>query len=88
MLALGRGLVRCWIGIAHLIGGIVRGVGHGARDLDPAHRRDGAGLTLIGLAVVVAAAIWWHVPGAVGDGVRTMVSGSVGCSAGRSRCCS
>jgi S-DNA-T family DNA segregation ATPase FtsK/SpoIIIE len=78
MLALGRGLVRCWIGIAHLLGGIVRGIGHGARGLDPEHRRDGAGLTMIGLAVVVAAAVWWSLPGAVGNVVRTMVNGSVG----------
>ncbi|QNE23315.1 DNA translocase FtsK [Kribbella qitaiheensis] len=78
MLYLGRGFVKCWIGIAHLLGSVVRGVGHGARDLDPAHRRDGAGLTLIGLAVVVAAAIWWELPGAVGNAVRTVVAGSVG----------
>ncbi|TWD83591.1 S-DNA-T family DNA segregation ATPase FtsK/SpoIIIE [Kribbella amoyensis] len=78
MLALGRGLVKVWIGIAHLLGGLVRGIGNGARDLDPAHRRDGAGLFLIGLAVVVAAAIWWELPGAVGNGLRTVVSGSVG----------
>jgi S-DNA-T family DNA segregation ATPase FtsK/SpoIIIE len=78
MLALGRGFVKCWIGIAHLLGGIVRGVGHGARELDPAHRRDGVGLTLIGVALVVAAAIWWDLPGAVGNAVRTVVSGSVG----------
>nr|WP_202866593.1 DNA translocase FtsK [Kribbella voronezhensis] len=78
MLYLGRGFVKCWIGIAHLLGSVVRGVGHGARDLDPAHRRDGAGLTLIGLAVVVAAALWWELPGAVGNAVRTVVGGSVG----------
>jgi S-DNA-T family DNA segregation ATPase FtsK/SpoIIIE len=78
MLALGRGLIKVWIGIAHLLGSMVRGVGKGARDLDPAHRRDGGGLALIGLAVVVAAAIWWELPGAVGNGIRTVVSGSVG----------
>jgi DNA segregation ATPase FtsK/SpoIIIE, S-DNA-T family len=78
MLAIARGLVKLWIGFAHLLGGMVRGIGHGARDLDPAHRRDGAGLTLIGLALVVAAAIWWNLPGAVGNGVRTVVGGSVG----------
>ncbi|WP_203591253.1 DNA translocase FtsK [Streptomyces sp. SID13031] len=78
MLALARGLVKVWIGIAHLIGSMVRGIGHGARDLDPAHRRDGGGLTLIGLALVVAAAIWWDMPGAVGKGIRVAVGGSVG----------
>ena len=78
MIVLGRGVVKVWLGIAHLIGSMVRGIGHGARDLDPEHRRDGAGLFLIGLAVVVAAAIWWDLPGAVGNGIRTVVGGSVG----------
>jgi DNA segregation ATPase FtsK/SpoIIIE, S-DNA-T family len=78
MLGVGRALVRLWLGLAHLIGGIVRGIGHGARDLDPAHRRDGAGLALVGLAVVVAAAVWWQLPGMAGDGVRAVVNGSVG----------
>ncbi|WUF26043.1 DNA translocase FtsK [Kribbella sp. NBC_00482] len=78
MLALCRGVVKVWIGIAHLLGGMVRGIGHSARDLEPEHRRDGAGLFLIGLSVVVAAAIWWDLPGSVGDGVRTVVGGSIG----------
>jgi S-DNA-T family DNA segregation ATPase FtsK/SpoIIIE len=78
MIAIGRGLVKLWLGFAHLLGSIVRGVGNGARDLDPAHRRDGAGLGLIGLAVIVAAAIWWTLPGAVGNAIRTVVNGSVG----------
>src|SRR3954452_6326089 len=78
MIALGRGVVKVWIGIAHLLGRMVRGIGHSARDLEPEHRRDGAGLFLIGLAVVVAAAIWWNLPGAVGNGVRTVVGGSIG----------
>ncbi|RZT26544.1 S-DNA-T family DNA segregation ATPase FtsK/SpoIIIE [Kribbella sp. VKM Ac-2569] len=78
MLALCRGVVKVWIGIAHLLGSMVRGIGHSARDLEPEHRRDGAGLFLIGLSVVVAAAIWWDLPGSVGDGVRTVVGGSIG----------
>ncbi|HEY3002385.1 MAG TPA: DNA translocase FtsK 4TM domain-containing protein [Kribbellaceae bacterium] len=78
MLGIGRGLVRVWLGLAHLVGGIVRGVGNSARDLDPAHRRDGAGLGLIGLAVVVAAGVWWNLPGDAGNAVRTVVNGSVG----------
>ena len=57
---------------------MVRRIGSTARDLEPEHRRDGLGLLLIGLAVVVAAAVWWQLPGAVGDGVRTVVNGSVG----------
>jgi DNA segregation ATPase FtsK/SpoIIIE, S-DNA-T family len=64
--------------VAHLVGAGVRKVGHTARELDPEHRRDGAGLFLIGLAVVVAAAVWWQLPGGVGDFTRTIVNGSVG----------
>ncbi|MGW7679885.1 DNA translocase FtsK 4TM domain-containing protein [Kribbella sp. NPDC054772] len=78
MLALCRGVVKVWIGIAHLLGRMVRGIGNSARDLEPEHRRDGAGLFLIGLALVVAAAIWWDLPGSVGNAVRTVVGGSIG----------
>ena len=67
-----------WLGVAHAIGATVRRIGHTARDLDPEHRRDGAGLFLIGLAVVVAAAVWWQLPGGVGHFMRTVVNGSVG----------
>src|SRR5919107_2795233 len=76
--ALGRGLKALWLGIAPPLGAVVRRLGSTARDLDPEHRRDGLGLLLNGLAVVVAAAVWWQLPGAVGEGVRTVVNGSVG----------
>jgi S-DNA-T family DNA segregation ATPase FtsK/SpoIIIE len=56
----------------------VRSLGHGARSLDPEHRRDGAGLFMIALSVVVASAVWWQLPGAVFSGVRAVVAGSVG----------
>jgi S-DNA-T family DNA segregation ATPase FtsK/SpoIIIE len=77
-LALGRGLLAAWLGLAHLAGAGVRKVGSTARDLEPEHRRDGAGLLLVALAVVVAAAVWWRLPGRVGDATRTVVNGSVG----------
>jgi DNA segregation ATPase FtsK/SpoIIIE, S-DNA-T family len=77
-LALGRGLRALWLGVAHLLGAAVRKVGRTARELEPEHRRDGAGLFLIGLAVVVAAAVWWQLPGGIGDFTRTVVNGSVG----------
>ncbi len=72
------GLRATWLGVAHVLGALVRKIGHTARELDPEHRRDGAGLFLIGLAFVVAAAVWWQLPGAVGDFTRTVVAGSVG----------
>jgi DNA segregation ATPase FtsK/SpoIIIE, S-DNA-T family len=61
-----------------VIGGTVRHIGTTARDLDPDHRRDGAGLALIGLAVVTAAAVWWRMPTPVGETLRTVITGSVG----------
>ncbi len=67
-----------WMGGAHLVGGTARRIGHGARDLDPAHRRDGIGLTLVGLALVVAAREWWGLPGSFGDAVHAVVAGTVG----------
>jgi S-DNA-T family DNA segregation ATPase FtsK/SpoIIIE len=76
--ALGRAVAGLWLGVAHVLGAAVRKVGHTARELDPEHRRDGAGLLLVALGVVVAAAVWWQLPGRVGDSTRTVVNGSVG----------
>src|SRR5918911_4481984 len=74
----GRPIAGVWMGAAHLVGGTARRVGSGARDLDPAHRRDGLGLLLIGLSIVVAAREWWGLPGRVGDGVHAVVAGTLG----------
>jgi len=83
--AVGRGIAAIWLGIAHVIGGVTRRIGKGARDgttqLDPAHRRDGFGLCLIGCAVLVAAATWWRLSGPVGAVTRATVEGTVGSAA-------
>jgi S-DNA-T family DNA segregation ATPase FtsK/SpoIIIE len=76
--ALGHGLAAIWLGIAHAVGATARRIGRTARDLEPEHRRDGAGLFLFGLAVVSAAAVWWQLPGTIMDSTRTVVAGSVG----------
>ncbi len=76
--ALGRLLVTAWMGFAHGVGSLVRSIGRSARDLDPEHRRDGAGLLLIGLAVVVAGAVWWQLPGGVMEFMRQVSQGVVG----------
>jgi DNA segregation ATPase FtsK/SpoIIIE, S-DNA-T family len=76
--ALGHGVAGVWLGIAGGVGAGARRVGQGARDLEPEHRRDGAGLFLIALAVVVAASVWWQLPGSVFAGTRAVVAGSVG----------
>jgi len=67
-----------WLGIAHVIGAIARGIGKSARDLDPAHRRDGLGLLYLSLAIVVAAVIWFDVAGFVSGVVTSVVTGAVG----------
>ncbi|MDQ6641138.1 MAG: DNA translocase FtsK, partial [Actinomycetota bacterium] len=76
--ALGGGVAAVWLGAAHLLGAGVRRVGSSAGDLEPEHRRDGAGLFLIGVAVLVAAAVWWQLPGGLGELIRAVVAGSVG----------
>ncbi|WP_310253994.1 DNA translocase FtsK 4TM domain-containing protein [Nocardioides sp. BE266] len=76
--ALGRGVAAVWLGIAHAVGAVARSIGQSARDLDPEHRRDGVGLFLFGLATVVAAAVWWQLPGGVMDFARSVTAGAVG----------
>ncbi|MGB0099526.1 MAG: DNA translocase FtsK [Nocardioides sp.] len=76
--ALFRGVAAVWLAVANGVGAVARSIGHTARDLEPEHRRDGVGLFLLGIAVVVAAAVWWQLPGSVMDGARTVVEGSVG----------
>ncbi|WP_172386140.1 DNA translocase FtsK [Streptomyces sp. MNP-20] len=72
-------LVRAiWLGIAHAVGAMFRGVGRGARGLDPAHRKDGLALLLLGIALIVAAGTWSNLRGPVGDLVEILVTGAFG----------
>ena len=66
------------MGLAHATGAVARKVGDTGRDLEPEHRRDGVGLLLLALAVVVAAREWWGMPGSVGTVVHAVVAGTVG----------
>lgn len=67
-----------WLGAAHAVGAMFRGVGRGAKGLDPAHRKDGVALLLLGLALVVAAGTWSNLRGPVGDLVEMLVTGAFG----------
>ncbi|MFF8103632.1 DNA translocase FtsK [Streptomyces sp. NPDC016640] len=72
-------LVRAlWLGLAHAVGAVFRGVGQGARNLDPAHRKDGVALLLLGIALIVAAGTWADLKGPVGDLVEILVTGAFG----------
>ena len=76
-----RALFRAVVGvlkvIAHAVGGASRAAGSGARDLDPAHRRDGLGLLLLALALVAAGGAWWHAGGA-GEQVDEVLTAALG----------
>lgn len=72
-------LVRAvWLGCAHAVGAVFRGIGQGARNLDPAHRKDGVALLLLALALIVAAGTWSNLSGPVGDLVTMLVTGAFG----------
>ncbi|MFJ7590572.1 DNA translocase FtsK [Streptomyces sp. NPDC097617] len=72
-------LVRAvWLGCAHAVGAVFRGIGQGARNLDPAHRKDGVALLLLALALIVAAGTWSNLSGPVGDLVTMLITGLFG----------
>ncbi|MFG1843340.1 FtsK/SpoIIIE family DNA translocase [Micromonospora sp. NPDC049175] len=65
----GRAVGALWMGVAHGMGWAVRAAGRqaaSARDLDPEHRRDGAGLLMFGFALLTAVALWLSGAGPVG----------------------
>jgi S-DNA-T family DNA segregation ATPase FtsK/SpoIIIE len=66
------------MGIAHVTGGTVRRIGRSASELEPEHRRDGIGLFLLSLAVLVAASEWWGLKGTTGNIVHAVVAGTFG----------
>ncbi|MFI9052791.1 DNA translocase FtsK [Streptomyces sp. NPDC053427] len=68
----------CWLGAAHGIGAMFRHFGRGAKNLDPAHRKDGLALLLLGLALVIAAGTWSNLSGPVGDLVELLITGAFG----------
>ena len=66
---IGAGVAGLWMGIAHALGWVVRAIGRQAataRELDPEHRRDGAGFFVFGVAIVLAVAVWFGSAGPFG----------------------
>ena len=60
---------------------MVRAVGRQAAtagELDPEHRRDGAALLLLALAILLAVAVWFDGGGPVGDAVATATRRAIG----------
>ncbi|MCL2735530.1 MAG: DNA translocase FtsK [Propionibacteriaceae bacterium] len=71
---LGRGVARVWNALAKGLGKVVRSIGHSARDIDPAVRRDGVGLFMLAVAIILAAAFWFSIPGFLGRGIRYVIT--------------
>ncbi|MGI5244637.1 DNA translocase FtsK 4TM domain-containing protein [Dactylosporangium sp. CA-139066] len=79
----GRGMIAVWMGLAHSVGWGARAIGRQAataRDLDPEHRRDGAGLAMIGAAVLLTAALWFEAAGPVGRWLAGILHTFIGAS--------
>ena len=71
-------------GLARGVGFLARAVGRQAataRELDPAHRRDGQGLALLAVGILLAVAVWFDAAGPVGGYVATAVRWVFGAAA-------
>ncbi|MEV5495174.1 DNA translocase FtsK [Nonomuraea fuscirosea] len=75
---IGKLIVGLWMLLANGIGSTARALGKNARELDPAHRRDGVGLTVLAGAIVLAAMTWRTSDGAVAGVVNATVHGVFG----------
>ena len=76
--ALGRGFASIWRFIAKSLGSSVRFLARGARDLDPAHQRDGIAFLILISALVATAGTWFRSDNVVGRAVYAFVYGGVG----------
>jgi S-DNA-T family DNA segregation ATPase FtsK/SpoIIIE len=77
----GQLLARLWSGLGLVVGTLARAIGRNAataRELDPAHRRDGAGLAVLGAGLISAAAIWFTAAGALGRLIASVLRFLIG----------
>ena len=73
-----RGLAAIWRGLAKYLGKSVRFVAKGAKDLDPAHQRDGFAFLLLILALMAAAGTWFDAGNIVGRALASFFYGGFG----------
>ncbi len=78
MAVVGRTLVSTWRAIAKGFGKSVRYLFRGAKDLDPAHHRDGFAFLVLIVALMSAAGTWLNVNGAITDVTHAILYGAVG----------
>ena len=73
-----RGLAAIWRGLAKYLGKSVRFVARGAKDLDPAHQRDGFAFLLLVFAIMAAAGTWFDGGNIVGRALASFFYGGFG----------
>ena len=73
-----RGLAAIWRGLAKYLGKSIRFVAKGAKDLDPAHQRDGFAFLLLILAIMAAAGTWFDGGNIVGRALASFFYGGFG----------
>ena len=76
--ALGRGFGGTWRFVSKSLGRSVRFIARGARDLDPAHQRDGIAFLILILALIATAGTWFHSDNLVGRAVYSFIYGGFG----------
>jgi S-DNA-T family DNA segregation ATPase FtsK/SpoIIIE len=74
-----KGVLRkIWLAIATGFGSATRFLLRGAKELDPAHRRDGLGLFVVVLSLIASAGIWFRLDNFFGRSIYSVVAGSFG----------
>lgn len=76
--AVARATVFVWRFTAKTIGTSVRFIARGARDLDPAHQRDGFAFFILILALIATAGTWFHADNIVSRALFSLIFGGFG----------
>lgn len=76
--ALARAVAATWRFLAISLGKGVRLVARGAKDLDPAHQRDGIAFLILILALIATAGTWFHSDNLVGRAIYAVIYGGFG----------
>ena len=74
----GRAISATWSTLAKALGSSVRFLARGAKDLDPAHRRDGAGLIVLILALASLVGTWFKSQSVLSDILYAIFYGAFG----------
>ena len=73
-----QGLGGLWRILAKTLGSAIRFVARGARDLDPAHQRDGAALLVLLISLAAFAGTWFHADNLVSRNLYSFFFGAFG----------